>query len=95
MFRKFLDYILKYRKNMSLVLLVVMGITAIDLILPFFSRQILNVYIPENNSEAIIKGGLIFTGLVIIYTGLNFSQAYFGHIWGLRLHQDMRERAFK
>ena len=49
MFRKFLDYILKYRKNMSLVLLVVMGITAIDLILPFFSRQILNVYIPENN----------------------------------------------
>ena len=68
MFRKFLQYIFKYKKNMGLVLLVVIGITAIDLILPFFSRQILNVYIPENNSEAIIKGGLLFVGLVIIYT---------------------------
>ncbi len=95
MFRKFLHYIFKYKKNMGLVLLVVVGITTIDLILPFFSRQILNVYIPESNSEAIIRGGFIFVGLVVIYTGLNFSQAYFGHIWGLRLHQDMRERAFK
>ena len=95
MFRKFLDYIFKYKGNMALVLSVVAGITTIDLILPFFSRQILNVYIPSKNSSAIINGGIIFLVLIIIYTILNFTQAYLGHIWGLRIHQDMRERAFK
>ena len=95
MFRKFLYYIFKYKGNMALVLSVVAGITTIDLILPFFSRQILNVYIPDKNSSAIINGGIIFLVLIIIYTILNFTQAYLGHIWGLRIHQDMRERAFK
>ena len=32
MFRKFLDYIFKYKGNMALVLSVVAGITTIDLI---------------------------------------------------------------
>lgn len=95
MFAKFLQYIFKYKKNMALVLSVVIGITTIDLILPFFSRQILNVYIPNKNTDAIMKGGILFFILVIAYTILNFSQAYLGHIWGLRLHQDMREKAFK
>ena len=49
MFRKFLHYIFKYKGNMLLVLAVVAGITTIDLILPFFSRQILNVYIPNKD----------------------------------------------
>lgn len=93
MFKRLLHYATRDKKIIILVLCTVVCIAAIELVLPLFSKQVMSEYIPNNDSQSIITMLVVFVVLIFLYAILNFIQAYFGHVWGMSIHQSMREDA--
>lgn len=93
MFKRLLYYAMKDKKVIFLVFLSVVSIAIIDLILPLFSKQVISEYIPNKDINAIVVMLVIFIILIVLYAIFNFIQGYFGHIWGLSIHQAMRQDA--
>lgn len=95
MVKELLKYAVKDKQKMIITLISVVGIAGIDLVLPLFSKQVISVYIPAKDVTAVVQLMFVFIGLIVLYTLLNFVQGYYGHLWGLRIHQTMREEALQ
>lgn len=93
MFKRLLYYALRDKKVIFVVFFSVVSIAIIDLILPLFSKRVISEYIPNKDANSIITMLIIFVVLICLYALFNFIQGYFGHIWGLSIHQAMREDA--
>lgn len=93
MFKRLLHYATRDKKIIVLVFLTVICIAAIDLVLPLFSKQVISEYIPNKDSQSIVIMLIVFVGLIFLYALFNFIQGYFGHVWGMSIHQAMREDA--
>ena len=67
---------------------------AIDVAFPMFSRYALNTLIPNFQLQTfLILVALLFVGFCI-HKGCNWFVAYWGHVFGTRVEQDMRRDVF-
>lgn len=67
---------------------------AIDVAFPMFSRYALNTLIPNFQLKTfLILVALLFVGFCI-HKGCNWFVAYWGHVFGTRVEQDMRRDVF-
>ena len=67
---------------------------AIDVAFPMFSRYALNTLIPNFQLQTfLILVALLFAGFCI-HKGCNWFVAYWGHVFGTRVEQDMRRDVF-
>ncbi|MBO4320498.1 MAG: ABC transporter ATP-binding protein [Treponema sp.] len=67
---------------------------AIDVAFPMFSRYALNTLIPNFQLKIfLILVGVLFVGFCI-HKGCNWFVAYWGHVFGNRVEQDMRRDVF-
>ncbi|GBU10627.1 lipid ABC transporter permease/ATPase [Erysipelotrichaceae bacterium] len=94
MFKNFRSYYRPHKKLLIIVLLSVIGYTCIELSLPFFTRIILNTYVPLEDLSTVFKIGIGMIILIIGHTGLQYSVTYFGHILGTEMENSMRQKAF-
>jgi len=69
-------------------------ISAIDLVFPMVSREIVNNIIPNKQLDLLIKWSIILIVLFIIrYIG-DYIVAYWGHVLGVYIEYDMRKELF-
>lgn len=95
MFKKFISYYRPHKKLVAFVLLSVICFTGIELLIPIFSRTILNVYIPAGDIRNIMIVAVTLIALLGVYVVMQYLVAYYGHILGIRMENDMRKRAFQ
>ena len=94
MLKKFISYYKPHKKLLVFVLTVVVFYSLIELSLPIFTRQILNVYLPNNDYAAVYKTAIVMICLIFIFAGLHYLVGFYGHILGISMENDMRIKAF-
>lgn len=70
-------------------------ISAIGMVYPVITRQMLNVYIPNRMYNVIIKFGVIILLLYILRMLLKYFVQYYGHIIGVNMQSRMRRDLFE
>jgi len=95
MFKKFMSYYKPYKKLLLLDLIAAIVLSAVDLIFPMVSRQIINEYIPQSELRPIVILGLILCLLFVIRAISMWFMNYWGHVMGARMGRDMRKDLFK
>lgn len=94
MLKKFLSYYRPHIRIVAFVLAAVVVYTGIELAIPVFTRTILNVYIPEGDLQSVLVVAGILLVLLIVYMVMQYLVAFYGHVFGIRMENDMRSRAF-
>lgn len=69
-------------------------ISAIDLIFPMVSREIMNNVIPNKQLDLLIKWSIVLAILSIIRYISNYIVSYWGHVLGVYIEYDMRRELF-
>ncbi len=93
--KSFIKYYKPHKGLFFLDMACALGISALDLIFPIFSRTLINDYIPDKNLRAIITASLIMLGLYVIKGGFYYVVNYWGHVLGVRMEYDMRKELFQ
>ncbi len=63
--KKLSEFTMPYMKYLILCGVLLLMVTAVDLIKPYLIKIVIDDYIPTQNKEAIIKLGLVYLGLVL------------------------------
>ena len=61
---------------------------------PVISRMMLNEWIPNNDLNLIIIGGVSLIGVYLIRMGLRYFVQYYGHVMGVHMQGEMRTDLF-
>ncbi len=94
MIRKFISYYKPHKKLFFIDMFFAFLISAIDLVFPMVSREIVNNIIPNRQLDLLIKWSVVLMVLFIIrYIG-DYIVAYWGHVLGVYIEYDMRKELF-
>lgn len=94
MIRRFISY---YKPHTALFLLdmfCAVIVAACDLFYPLIAKNIINIYVPDQNIRLLIIWSAVLFGIYLVKWLLNFVIAYYGHIVGIRMQGDMRRDLF-
>jgi len=92
--RKFISYYKPHKKLFFIDMFFAFLISAIDLVFPMVSREIVNNIIPNRQLDLLIKWSVVLTVLFIVrYIG-DYIVAYWGHVLGVYIEYDMRKELF-
>ncbi len=95
MLKRFISYYGPHKKMLVLDMLASFLISAIGMVYPVITRQMLNVYIPNRMYNVIIKFGVIILLLYILRMLLKYFVQYYGHIIGVNMQSRMRRDLFE
>lgn len=94
MIRKFISYYKPHKKLFFMDMFFAFLISAIDLIFPMVSREIMNNVIPNKQLDLLIKWSIVLAILSIIRYISNYIVSYWGHVLGVYIEYDMRRELF-
>ncbi|MBQ7088847.1 MAG: ABC transporter ATP-binding protein [Clostridia bacterium] len=94
MFRRFISYYKPHKKLLAADMAAAMTISLLGMVYPFITRQMLNDYIPNAQTNAIVIAGLVVLGLYMLRWVLNYFVQYYGHMIGVRMQSQMRRDLF-
>ncbi len=92
--KEFIKYYKPHKKLFLLDIIAAFCIAIIDLIFPSISRNIINEILPNNDVSALIKMVLFLLVLFTISSIFNYIINYWGHVVGVRMEADMRNKLF-
>lgn len=93
-FKRFVRYYRPHRGLFILDLSVAAGASALAVIFPILTRELLRSYIPQQDIVNIIRIlGLMFA-IYLAKTAATYIRVKWGHILGVRMEADMREDLF-
>lgn len=95
MLKRFISYYGPHKKMLALDMLASFLISAIGMVYPVITRQMLNVYIPNRMYDVIIKFGVIVLLLYVLRMLLKYFVQYYGHIIGVNMQSRMRRDLFE
>lgn len=94
MIRRFISYYKPHKKLFFIDMFFAFLISAIDLVFPMASREILNNVIPNQRLDLLLRWTIILAVLFVIrYIG-NYIVSYWGHLVGVYIEYDMRKELF-
>ncbi|MBE6598161.1 MAG: ABC transporter ATP-binding protein [Ruminococcaceae bacterium] len=94
MLKRFAVY---YRSQMKLFiadLVCALLLAVCDLIYPMITRNMLNIYIPNNQIKLLLIWAVILLSIYLLKTALNYFVSYWGHLVGVAMQADMRRDVF-
>jgi len=92
--KKFISYYKPHKKLFFIDMFFAFLISAIDLVFPMVSREIVNNIIPDKRLDLLVKWSIFLVVLFIIrYIG-NYIVSYWGHVLGVYIEYDMRKELF-
>ena len=94
MFKRFIRYYKKYKLVFFLDMLAAFLIAITGIGYPIITRLMLNDWIPNNELNNIIIGGVILVSIYLVRMGLRFFVQYYGHVMGVAMQGDMRTDLF-
>ena len=94
-FKRFVSYYKPHRKLFAIDMLCAFIVAAADLFYPMIARDIINIYVPDENLKLVITWAAILLTIYVVKALLNFVVQYWGHTVGVRIQADMRKDMFK
>ena len=90
----FLSYFANHKKLFALDVLCSCGIAAIDLTFPLVTRTALYTWLPNQIYHTFFVVMGVMVASYLLRSLLNFTVAYFGHTFGIRVEADIRRDLF-
>ena len=90
----FISYFANHKKLFALDILCACGIAAIDLTFPLVTRTALYTWLPNEVYRTFFVVMSIMVCSYLLRSLLNFTVAYFGHTFGIRVEADIRRDLF-
>ena len=90
----FLSYFKNHKKLFAIDVLCACLIAAIDLTFPLVTREALNTWLPNEIYRTFFVVMSIMVASYLLRSLLNFTVAYFGHTFGIRVEADIRRDLF-
>ena len=90
----FLSYFGNHKKLFAVDVLCACGIAAIDLMFPLVTRSALYDMLPNQMYRTFFTIMVIVVGFYLLRSLLNFTVAYLGHTFGIRVEADIRRDLF-
>ena len=94
MIRKFISYYKPHKKLFFIDMFFAFLISAIDLVFPMVSREVVNNVIPDKRLDLLIKWSIFLIVLFVIRYISNYIVSYWGHVLGVYIEYDMRKELF-
>ena len=91
----FLTYFKNHKKLFAIDVLCAVGISAIDLLFPLVTRSALYDMLPNQMYRTFFTVMAIVLGCYVLRSVLNFTVAYLGHTFGIRVEADIRKDLFR
>ena len=90
----FLSYFGNHKKLFAIDVLCACGIAAIDLAFPLITREALYTWLPNQMYRVFFTVMIAVVGCYGLRSLLNFTVAYLGHTFGIRVEADIRKDLF-
>ena len=95
MLKKFISYYKPVRLIFITDMVCAFAVAVCDLFYPMITRNIINIYVPNQQFELMIKWLLILGGIYVLKFGLNYYITYYGHIMGVKMQANMRKDIYE
>jgi len=95
MLKRFLEYYKPHKKIFTLDLIASFLVSAIGVLYPIITREMLNTLIPNRNYRMIILSGIMLLALYAIRMFLRYFIQYKGHMMGVMMQARMRLEMFR
>ena len=90
----FLSYFKNHKGLFAIDVLCAVGIAAIDLMFPLVTRSALYDMLPNQMYKTFFTVMVIVLSCYLLRSFLQFSVAYYGHTFGIRVEADIRKDLF-
>ena len=94
MLKRFIRYYRPHKKLLVMDLIASLLISVIGMVYPIVTRNMLNIYFPEQMYNAIVIAGVVVLVLYAIRMLLRYFVQYYGHVIGVRMQSQMRKDLF-
>ena len=94
MFKRFVYYYKNHKLILTLDMLAAFLIAITGIGYPIITRIMLNEWIPANNLNNIIIGGVALVIIYLVRMGLRYFVQYYGHVMGVHMQGEMRTDLF-
>ncbi len=94
MLKRFLSYYKPHKTMFALDMAASLLISAIGMLYPIVTNNMLNIYIPERQTQKIVLFGIVLMMLYIVRMLLRYFVQYYGHIIGTKMQAQMRSELF-
>lgn len=94
MIKRFISYYKPVRKIFILDLICAFFISVCDLMYPEITRNIMNIYVPEQRFKMLVMSLVLLAIIYIIKACLNYYVTYYGHVMGVKMQVNMRKDVF-
>lgn len=94
MLKRFISYYKPHKTLFFIDMFFAFLISIFDLVFPMFTRNMINVIIPDGNMGLLLRWTMIMVFLFILRYISQYIVAYYGHVLGVRIEHDMRRDIF-
>ena len=94
MIKRFISYYKPHKKLFIIDMICALIVALCDLIYPVIARNIINVYVPNQQLRLLIIWIVVLLAIYVAKAFLNYVIQYWGHIVGVRIQGDMRAEMF-
>lgn len=94
MLKRFISYYKPHKTLFFINMFFAFLISIFDLVFPMFTRNMINVIIPDGNMGLLLRWTIIMVFLFILRYISQYIVAYYGHVLGVRIEHDMRRDIF-
>ena len=97
MLKKFISYYKpkEIKKIFILDMICAFVIAVCDLFYPMITRNIINIYVPNQQLKMMITWLVVLGLIYLLKVGLNYYITYYGHIMGVKMQSNMRRDMFE
>lgn len=92
---KFFGYFKKYKKLFFIDFSCAFLMAVIDLVFPVFTQRTIDKIIPKGEMKLLLTAGIFLICIIIIRNIFSFIVTYWGHVFGLKVRSDMRNKLFR
>ena len=94
MLKRFISYYKPYKTLFIADMIASFLVSAIGMVYPIITRNMLNDFIPNGKFKLIIIFGIVLFGLYLLRGLLKYFVQYYGHMMGAKMQSDMRRDLF-
>lgn len=95
MWKAFISYYKPHKNLFIFDMCCAIIVSVSELFYPVITRNMINIYIPNRQMQLLLVWAIVLLGIYIMKAVLNYCMQYYGHVVGVRMQADMREKVFK
>ncbi len=94
MYKEFMKYFMLNKKLFFIDMIFSIAIIIFQILIPIGTRVMINDYIPNQNTDGILKVTIVLIIITFAYSISNYVRTYYGHVLGANIEKIMRVKLF-